>query len=93
MLVGVHPEGLIAVALVGEQKLQRGFPQEFIHLYVRVGGGPVDGPVKLLYGTGGPLNEAVAGPLTLQSSDVIAIERKILQVTSCGGLLNRPRAR
>src|SRR5208337_266568 len=80
MLIVVGPEHLIAVALVGKQKLQRGFPQEFIHLDVRIGGGPVDGPAKLFHGTGGPLNEAVARLATLQSLDVITIERKILQV-------------
>src|SRR5271167_3481996 len=80
MLVVVHPEDLIAVALVGKQELQRVFPQEFIHLYGHVGGGPVDGPVKLFHGTGGPLNEAVAGLATLQSLDVITFERKTLQV-------------
>ena len=37
MFVVVHPEDLIAVSLVRKQKLQRGFPQEFIYLSFTLG--------------------------------------------------------
>src|SRR5208337_388741 len=69
--------------------------QEPIYLFVHIGGIPMDGALKRFDRARGQLNLTVAGGALLQGLDLIAVERKILQVREFRGIaedLERPIA-
>ena len=82
-LIVIKSQGLIALMLVGEQTLQCRLLQESIHLFVHIGGRPIDGSVKVFDRAGRQLHLTVAGRAVLQGLDLIAVERKIFQVRKC----------
>ena len=59
-------------------------------MFVHVGGRPIDGSVKLFDGARGHLDQTVAGLAILQGLDVIAVERKTLQVRKLRRIAEHP---
>src|SRR5579863_1919425 len=85
-LIVINAQSPIAFTLVSQQTIEHAAPQKLVDLIVHIRTGPIDGLMDCFDGTGGDLNQAIAGPAILQGLDVIVIQRKAIQIGKLGGI-------